>query len=48
MEVCSVINVTSQNSKKRGHYEKYTAEQKAMIVKRAAEHGVIAAVRHVV
>ena len=33
----------SNNSKKRGHYGKYTPEQKAMIGKRAAEHGVVAA-----
>ena len=43
-EVRSVI--VSHNSKKRGHYEKYTPEQKAMIGKRAAEHGVVAAVRY--
>ena len=32
----------SNNSKKRGQYGKYTPEQKAMIGKRAAEHGVVA------
>ena len=36
--------IVSHNSKKRGHYEKYTPEQKAMIGKRAAEHGVVAAI----
>ena len=39
-EVCSAIS--SNNSKKRGQYGKYTPEQKAMIGKRAAEHGVVA------
>ena len=43
-EVCSVIE--SQNNKKRGQYAKYTPEQKTMIRKRAAEHGVVAAVRY--
>ena len=43
-EIRSVI--ASHNSKKRGHYEKYTPEQKAMIGKRAAEHGVVAAIRY--
>ena len=32
----------SNNSKKRGQYGKYTPEQKDMIGKRAAEHGVVA------
>ena len=31
---------------KRGQYGKYTPEQKAMISKRPAEHGVVAAVRY--
>ena len=31
---------------KRGQYGKYTPEQKAMIGKRAAEHGMVAAVRY--
>ena len=39
-EVRSAID--SNNSKKRGQYGKYTPEQKAMIGKRAAEHGVVA------
>ena len=39
-EVCSTID--SNNSKKRGQYRKYTPEQKAMIGKSAAEHGVVA------
>ena len=39
-EVWSAID--SNNSKKRGQYGKYTPEQKAMIGKRAAEHGVVA------
>ena len=39
-EVCSTID--SNNSKKRSQYGKYTIEQKAMIGKRAAEHGVVA------
>ena len=43
-EVRSVIE--SQNNKKRGQYAKYTPEQKSMIGKRAAEHGVVAAVRY--
>ncbi len=32
--------------KKRGSYAKYTSEQKALIAKRAAEHGVVATIRH--
>ena len=43
-EVLSVIE--SKNNKKRGQYAKYTPEQKSMIRKRAAEHGVVAAVRY--
>ena len=39
-EVHSAID--SNNSKKRGQYGKYTPEQKAVIGKRAAEHGVVA------
>ena len=39
-EVGSTIE--SNNSKKRGQREKYNPEQKAMIGKRAAEHGVVA------
>ena len=35
-------SIDSNNSKKRGQYGKYTPEQKAMIGKRAAEHGVVA------
>ena len=47
LEVRAVIDMTSShNSKKRGCYEKYTPEQKAMIGKRAAEHGVASSVRH--
>ena len=42
-EVRSTIE--AKNSKKRGQYGKYTPEQKAMVGKRAAEHGVVAAVR---
>ena len=38
-EVCSAIE--SNNSKKRGQYGKYTPEQKAMVGKTAAEHGVV-------
>ena len=46
-EVGTVIDtMSSHNSKKRGSYDKYTPEQKAMIRKRAAEHGVAASVRH--
>ena len=46
-EVHAVIDTMStHNSKKRGSFEKYTPEQKAMIWKRAAEHGVAASVRH--
>ena len=33
-------------TKKRGHYAKFTSEEKAMVGKWAAEHGVVAAVRH--
>ena len=43
-EVRSVIE--SENNKKRGQYAKYTPEQKAMIGKRAVEHGAFAAVRY--
>ena len=32
----------ASNNKKRGQYGKYTPEQKAMIGKTAAEHGVVA------
>ena len=39
-EVRSAID--SNNSKKRGQYRRYAAEQKDMIGKRAVEHGVIA------
>ena len=45
-DVRSAIDRASQSSKTRGCYEKYTPEQKAMIGKRAAEHGVVASVRH--
>ena len=46
-EVSAVMHTTSShNCKKRGHYEKYMPEQKAMIGKRAAEHGVAATVCH--
>ena len=37
---------STAGSKKRGSYAKYTPEQKAVFGKRAAEHGVTAAVRH--
>ena len=40
-EVCS--STESNNSKKRGQHGKYTPEQKAMIGKRAAEHGDLCA-----
>ena len=43
-EVRSVLAKTTSN--KRGNCEKYTPEQKAIIGKRAAEHGVVAAVQH--
>ena len=36
----------SNTKKPRGEYAKFTPEQKAMIGKRASEHGVVAAVRH--
>ena len=39
-EVHSAID--SNNNKRRGQYGKCTPEQKAMIGKRAAEHGVVA------
>ena len=39
-EVRSAID--SNNSKQRGQYGKYTPGQKAMIGKRATEHGVVA------
>ena len=39
-EVHSAID--SSNSKRRGQYGKYTLEQKAIVGKRAAEHGVVA------
>ena len=42
LNVRSIIE--SQNRQKRGNYGKFTPEQKAMIGKRAAEHGVVAAV----
>ena len=38
----SLRYIESNNSKKRSQYGKYTPEQKAMIGKRAAEHGVVA------
>ena len=41
-----IDTVSSHNSKKRGSYEKYTPEQKAMIGKKATEHGVAASVLH--
>ena len=44
LNVRSIIE--SQNKQKRGNYGKFTPEQKAMIGKRAAEHGVVAAVRY--
>ena len=44
-EVSTAIDTASRNSGKRGHYEKYTPQQKAMIGKTAAEHGVAASVR---
>ena len=37
-----IKTIDSNNSKKRGHYGKYTPEQKAMVRKTAAEHGVVA------
>ena len=40
------IAAANSDSKERGHYEKYTPKQKTMIGKRAAEHGVVAAVRY--
>ena len=32
-------------NKKRGHYAKFTSEEKAIIGRKAAEHGIVAAVR---
>jgi len=47
LDLRAVIDtMSSHNSKKRGRYEKYTPEQKAMIGKRAAEHGVVSSDRH--
>ena len=37
-------SIDSNISKRSGQYGKYTPEQKAMIGKRAAEHGVVATV----
>ena len=40
-EVSTAIDTASRNSGKRGHYEKYTPQQKAMIGKTAAEHASV-------
>ena len=45
-EMSTAIDTASRNSGKRGHYKKYTPQQKAMIGKTAAEHGVAASARH--
>ena len=44
LEVSTAIDTALRNSGKGGHYEKYTPQQKAMIGKTAAEHGVAASV----
>ena len=47
LEVRAVVDWTqSHDSKKKGQHEKYTPEQKNMIGKRAAEHGVASSVQH--
>ena len=47
MESGASARLDSHTSKmKRGQYGKYSSEQKAMIGKRAVEHGVVAAVRY--
>ena len=45
-EVRAVLESLPSGGKKRGPYANYTAEQKALIEKRAAEHGVVAAIRY--
>ena len=41
----SEVSTATDSDGKRGHYEKYTPQQKAMIGKTAAEHGVVATIR---
>jgi hypothetical protein len=45
-KVGPLLDEPATASKKRGHYAKFTSEEKAMIGKRAAELGVVAAVCH--
>ncbi len=45
-EVQAARESSLPDRKKRGSYAKYTPEQKALIAKRAAEHGVVATIRH--